>query len=322
MLRTNLLTEKTPFYLNETATPRVVAVIVTWNKLREVWRCIESVMASTQPLQAIVVVDNASTDGTIPALRQEFGSALYLIVNPYNLGGSGGFYLGIVAALTYQPDYLWLLDNDVIVAPEALSHLLAVAAVEPGAGIIGSKIYFAHSPQLIWSMGARVNHRRAKTRTVGDKVTDEGQFSETLDIDYVPMCSMLVRPKVVDRIGSVDPDYFVYGDDVDFCTRAKRAGFRVLSAPESKVWHDVTLNSSRLSPFAAYYYTRNCCHNALKFTPGWHKPITTGWLLLFLLRRLLAPLKYWPGFKALAQIEQAVLTGFFDAWRGKRGKVY
>jgi hypothetical protein len=82
------------------------------------------------------------------------------------------------------------------------------------------------------------------------------------------------------------------------------------------------LNSGRLSPFAAYYFTRNRCHNALKFTPAWHKLITTGWLLIFLGRRLLATLKYWPGLKTFLLIEKAVLAGFFDGWRGKRGKVY
>jgi GT2 family glycosyltransferase len=303
---------------------KVVAVIVTWNKRVEVLRCIESVLASTHPIEAIIILDNASTDGTAEAIKQQFDHTgnIYLLVNRVNKGGSGGFYEGINAALTYKPDYLWLLDNDVIVAPNALSELLLTAETEPGAGIVGSKIYFAQTPQIIWSLGARINFKQARAFTIGDKVRDEGQFQQTLEIDYVPMCSMLLAPKVVERIGSVDPGYFVYGDDVDFCTRARQAGFRVLNAPRSNVWHDITLNSGRLSPFAAYYFTRNRCHNVLKFTPAWYKPVSTGWLLIFLLRRLLATFKYWPGFNTFVLIELAVLAGFFDGWRGKRGKVY
>jgi hypothetical protein len=301
---------------------KVVAVIVTWNKQAEVLRCINSVLASAHPVEAIVVVDNASTDGTAEAIKQQFGVKVHLLTNASNKGGSGGFHDGISAALGYQADYLWLLDNDVIVAPEALSQLLDVAQQQPQAGIVGSKVYFAQAPEIIWSMGARVNHWLADISVVGDKVRDTGQYNQLIEVEYVPMCSMLVRTKVIQTVGSVDPDYFVYSDDVDFCTRAKRAGFGVLSVPQSIVWHDVTMHTQRMSPFAMYYYTRNCIHYFLKFAPAWYKPVTALLSLLFLGRRLLATVKYWPGWAAFVQVERAALIGFYDAWRGKRGKVY
>ncbi|MBE7473836.1 MAG: glycosyltransferase family 2 protein [Anaerolineales bacterium] len=299
-----------------------MAVIVTWNKRAEVLRCIESVMASTHPLAAIVVVDNASTDDTAATIRERFGQTVHLVVNSSNKGGSGGFYEGIAAALKYQPEYLWLLDNDVIVAPDALSQLLRVAAEEPQAGIVGSKVYFAQAPQVIWSMGARVNHQRAKISIVGDKVHDEGQFDQLIEVDYVPLCSMLLAVQVIHAIGSVDPAYFVYCDDLDFCTRAKQAGFRVLNAPGSIVWHDITLNSNRMSPFALYYYTRNYIYYFLKFAPAGYRLVTAIWLLVFMLKRLLATVRYWPGFTMFIRLEQAALAGCFDGWRAKRGKVY
>lgn len=304
--------------------PNVVAVVVTWNKKAELLRCLDSVLTSTQPLKMIIVVDNASTDGTAEAVTKQFGPdyPLQLIINPKNLGGSGGFFEGIKAALAYQPDYLWLLDNDVILTPNTLAELLIAAEQDPRIGMVGSKVYFAQAPEIIWSIGARVNYWLALISVIGDKVKDEGQFNKILDVDYVPMCSLLVATKVIQAIGLVDPDYFVYGDDADFCTRAKKAGFRVVSAPKSIAWHDVTLNSSRLSPFAMYYYTRNYIHYFLKFTPIWYKPVITLWLLVFLMRRLLATVKYWPGWATFVQVEQATLAGFFDGWRGQRGKVY
>lgn len=299
----------------------VAAIIVTWNKRAEVLRCLDSVLASTHPIQAIIVVDNASNDGTAEAIKEEFG-AVHLIANSSNKGGSGGFYDGINVALCYHTDYLWLLDNDVIVAPNTLSQLLLVAQSEPKTGIVGSKIYFAQTPEIIWSMGARVNSWLAQISVMGDKVRDEGQYNQLVEVDYVPMCSMLLATRVVEKIGSVDPDYFVYGDDADFCTRARRAGFRVLSTPTSIAWHDVTLSSQRMSPLAMYYYTRNCIHYFLKFAPVWYKPVTAVLTLLFLARRLVATIKYWPGLAMFVWVGQAALIGFFDAWRGKRGKVY
>lgn len=318
----NKLIQEKPIHPEITTRTTVVAVIVTWNKQAEVIRCINSVLASTHPIEAIIVVDNASTDGTEQAVKQTFGNTVHLLVNISNKGGSGGFYDGINAALYYQADYLWLLDNDIIVAPDALSQLLLVAQTEPQTGIVGSKIYFAEHPEIIWSMGAKVNPWLADIAVVGDKVRDGGQYNKLIEVDYVPMCSMIVASKVIHTIGSVDPDYFIYNDDVDFCTRAKRAGFRVFSTPHSIAWHDVTLNSSKASALAMYYFTRNNIYYFLKFAPVWYKPIITGWLLVFLMRRLLATIKYWPGFQRFLQVEMATLAGFWDGWRGKRGRVY
>ncbi len=302
----------------------VVAVIVTWNKRQHVLSCIDSVLASSYPVKAIVVVDNASTDSTAQAIRQQFDEThpLHLVVNETNIGGSGGFCEGIKAALKYDSDYLWLLDNDVIVDRQALDRLLFAMKQESNVGIVGAKIYFAKTPEIIWSFGVRVNHWLAHISPVGGKVRDEGQYNQVIEVDYVPMCSMLLSTEVIRRIGSVDPHYFVYSDDADLCTRTKRAGFQVLSAPDSVAWHDVTLDSQRMSPFAAYYFTRNYIHYFLKFSPLWYKPITALFLFAFLMRRLLATIKYWPGFKAFWDIEKATLAGFFDAWRGKRGRVY
>lgn len=302
----------------------VVAVIVTWNKRDYVLRCIDSILASSYPLKKIIVIDNASTDGTSQVIKERFGESdlLYLVVNETNTGGSGGFYKGIEVALEYHPDYLWLLDNDIVVAQNTLQELVWVAEKEAKVGIVGSKVYFSELPNLVWSLGVKVSYWLATKRVIGDKILDYGQFEEILEVDYVPMCSMLLNREVIDKIGSVDPSYFVYSDDADFCSRAKQAEFRVLSASGSIAWHDVTLNSGSLSPFAAYYYTRNNIHFFLKFSPTWYKPVTTVLLFLFLTRRLLATVKYWPGLDRFVQIEKATLAGFSDAWRGKRGKVY
>ncbi|RME69601.1 MAG: glycosyltransferase family 2 protein [Chloroflexi bacterium] len=304
--------------------PKVVAVIVTWNKCRQLVRCINSLLYSSYPLEAIVIVDNASTDGTVEVIRRRFARLpkIHLVENETNLGGSGGFFTGINVAARYHPDYFWLLDNDVIVDPGALTQLLAVFHQMPESGIVGSKIYFAESPDIIWSFGARVNHWLGRISVIGDKEKDNGQYDRIIEVDYVPMCSMLVSSRVIEAIGSVDPQYFVYSDDADFCTRSQRAGFKVYSTPDSLVWHDVTLNSQRMSPFAAYYFTRNYVHYFLRFSPRWYRPGIALFLFLFLIRRLLAPIKYWPGKKDFRRIEQATLAGFWDGWRGVRGQVY
>jgi hypothetical protein len=303
---------------------KIVAIIVTWNKQQHVIRCIDSVLASTYPIKKVIVVDNASSDGTAKTIKDRYcnSTIVELLENPKNLGGSGGFYTGIKAALDHQPGYLWLLDNDVTVDPDALKNLIFVMEQEQSAGIVGSKVYFAQAPEIIWGLGAYVNYRLGHISVVGDKVKDSGQYSRVMKLDYVPMCSFLISTEVVQQIGLVDPEYFVYSDDVDYCTRAKQAGFEVYNAPNSVAWHDVTLHSQRLSPFAAYYFTRNYIYYFFKYTPAWYKPVTVLLMVLFLIRRLMAAIKYWPGLKTYIEINKATFAGFFDACRGKRGKVY
>ncbi|MFQ5640712.1 MAG: glycosyltransferase family 2 protein, partial [bacterium] len=236
--------------------PKVALVIVNWNKKQDVLDCLQSIQSLEYCNYKTFVVDNNSSDGSVDAIRENFAN-IKIICNPENLGGSGGFNRGIEAAGSIEPDYFYLLDNDVILDSGALSSLVDFLEKNKRAGIAGSKIYTFSDPDVIWCLGGRINWWQGKTIHISAGEKDKGQFQKPIEVDYVPACSLLVRHEVVEKVGMLDERFFVYGDDADFCTRVKRAGYKVLCVPFSKIWHKASNSKGNVSPFILYYYFRN-----------------------------------------------------------------
>ncbi|MGN6674581.1 MAG: glycosyltransferase family 2 protein, partial [Thermomicrobiales bacterium] len=139
--------------------PRVAAIVVNWNRQADTLRCLESLVAAGQPQADIFLVDNASTDGTAAAVRAAFPS-VRVIENDRNLGFAAGNNVAIRLALAAGYPYLLLLNNDAIVAPDAIEHLMQPLLADPETGIAGPAICYLAAPDCIWSAGGAVDRRR------------------------------------------------------------------------------------------------------------------------------------------------------------------
>ncbi|MGK2905866.1 MAG: glycosyltransferase family 2 protein [Desulfuromonadales bacterium] len=246
--------------------PRVSIVIVTWNKWVDVLNLLDSLYVICCASTNIIVVDNASTDGTAEAIRQHPLSVI-LIENSENLGGTGGFNTGILYALdNFEQDFIWLLDNDAQVDPKALTALLSVMTDDVSIGIAGSCILNPAQQSQVVEAGAFVDlkslswkpHLRYEPYPSGSQLTQ-------IDVDYVPACSALVRREVFMSIGILDERYFLHWDDVDFCYRSRHAGYRVVTALKSKVFHGA---EKGYSPTGLYFDVRNSLLFAGKHLTG------------------------------------------------------
>lgn len=132
--------------------PSISIIILNWNGRSDTIECVESCLLSTYPSFRIVVVDNGSSDGSEAALLEKF-PYLDIVQTGCNLGYAGGNNRGIRHALANGADYVWLLNNDTVVAPDALAELVAMAEATPHSGMIGSKILFYDRPDTIWFAG-------------------------------------------------------------------------------------------------------------------------------------------------------------------------
>jgi len=216
---------------------RTAVVVVTWNKVARVRDCLRSLETLEEPDFDVVVVDNASNDGTVAMISTEFPKVT-LLVNEENLGGAGGFNRGMGYALEHGYDFIWLLDNDVTVEPGALRELQRVMAGRPDCGIVGSKIYAAGTGRaFIQELGSFIDWDNAGITLNRNGVFDHGRIAETVRVDYVPACSMLVRSAAVESQALFDPSYFLYWDDIDFCHRVSSGGWPVLACGASVVNH-------------------------------------------------------------------------------------
>ncbi len=174
------------------ADPRVCAVIVNWNGRQVLDRCLSTLTASTCQGLAVVVVDNASSDGSLEFVRQSFPTAL-LIENRRNLGYAGGVNVGLRHALAEGGEYALLLNNDTEIAPDAVALLVEAMEKRPKAAFAGPMIYYYDPPDVIWSLGGRISYWSGDIRHVAIREHDEGRYRTVREADYVTGCAMLVR---------------------------------------------------------------------------------------------------------------------------------
>jgi GT2 family glycosyltransferase len=225
------------------AAPRVAVVVLAWNGKPLTMACLESLESLRYRNAAVILVDNASTDGTAAAVRETYGDRVTVIENAENLGFSRGNNVGIRRALDEGADFVLLLNNDTVVDPALVDRLVEVIAESGDIGIVGPKIYYASPPDRIWFAGGRIYLARGVSKHIGIRERDTGRYDSIRDVDYVTGCALMARREVFERIGYLDPVFAAYYEDADFCVRARRAGFRVVYAPEGKVWHKISAST-------------------------------------------------------------------------------
>jgi GT2 family glycosyltransferase len=220
--------------------PSVAVIVLTWNGKALTLACLDSLAGVQWPNLEVVIVDNASSDGTVEAIRAGFGDRFTVLVNEANLGFAGGNNVGIGHALRAGRDYVLLLNNDTTVDPDCIAALVDVFREHPGTGIAGPKIYYADPPDRIWYAGGVLALARGTARHVGIRETDHGQFDTPGETDYVTGCALMASRAVFESVGMLDDSYRAYYEDADFCMRARRAGFSIRYTPRGRVWHKIS----------------------------------------------------------------------------------
>lgn len=204
----------------------------------------------------VIVVDNASADGSADAIRNHPLSAI-LLENRENLGGTGGFNTGIRYALEHlEQDFLWLLDNDAEVTASTLDEIVAAMEGDLTIGIAGSCILSPEDQTVIVEAGGFVDRRNGTwlpNRRYQPYAPLQGK-GLVEPVDYVPACSALIRASVVHQLGLLDERFFLHWDDIDFCARVREAGYRVVSVLDSPVYHGAEKGHNSMM---LYYDFRN-----------------------------------------------------------------
>ena len=237
--------------------PLVRAVVINWNGREVLEPCLRTLLASSYPNLSVLVVDNASTDGSAQFVRDEFPS-VSVSEQSSNLGFAAGVNVGLKAALEEGADYVLLLNNDIELDGDAVSALVEAALAHPESAFVGPLIYYADRPSVIWSAGGAVSFWTGNIRHLGLREEDAGQYAEVREVDYVTACAVLASAKAVTAIGLMDEAYYMYNEDTDWCIRAGDAGFGVLFAPSARIWHKVSMSSGGgLTPFKIYHRLRS-----------------------------------------------------------------
>jgi len=236
--------------------PKIFIIILNWNSADFTIECIKSLAKLTYPSYEIVIVDNGSTDGSDEVIKDIFPKITFLRT-AVNKGFSGANNIGINFALEHGAEYIWLLNNDTTVDPDALTYLVDFALSDTKIGMVGSKIFFYDEPELLWYAGGNFDVEQGGiTSCIGWGQRDTGQFDHIADVDYVSGCSLLIKKCVIEKIGLMPEEYYIYFEETDWNYQTQKAGFRTVVAQKSIVWHKVKRQKEYLTRFV-YYMTRN-----------------------------------------------------------------
>lgn len=259
--------------------PKVAIILLNLNGHEDTRACLESLQEVSYPNCEVIVVDNGSSDDSAARIQVEF-PGIQLLRSKENVGFAGGNNLGIGYALDHGAAYVLLLNNDTLVDPNFLSHLVQVAETDSRIGILGPKIFYASEPTLIWFAGGSVRYGRGSCDHIGkDQFDQDGQFSRTKDTGFISGCALMIRAGVLLKIGSLDGRLFIYWEDNDFCMRARKAGYRCVFVPAAHVWHKISRTCGLQSSFTLYLSTRNQLMWIAKHVPFPYKPFTLAFTL-------------------------------------------
>jgi GT2 family glycosyltransferase len=297
--------------------PSVAIILLNWNGYRETIPCIEMLQTIDYKNYQIVLIDNGSRDDSVKILKARFPQ-ITLIEIKHNKGFSGGANVGINYAIKDKFDYVLLLNNDVIVKKDFLTELVNAAESNSKIGVVSSMIYYLNNKKLIQSAGGYKNFKGLYPfKDPNQRTYDEGQFTKNFFVDTLIGCSMLIKRELVEKIGVLDENHFIYAEDVDFSTRAKKAGYLLCTAVKSKVWHHVSASSGGREKNLTflYYNTRNLIYFSKK-----HLVLSEriDFNLHFIFGRILETGKLF--LQREYKSCKAILFGIFHGYSGKMGR--
>lgn len=226
---------------------RVVVVVVAYNRRDLLAECLDALAAQTRPLDVIIVVDNASTDGS-PGMVAERFPAVDLVELAANTGGAGGFTVGIERAVdTHAADLVWIMDDDTVPTPTALEELLRIRDSRPELVLQASK--------ALWTDGAEHPMNTPKKRIGASKDSVVAAASVgALPVRSASFVSLLVSAEAVRRVGVPVADYFIWNDDFEYTSRLLRTG-EGWYCPASVVVHKTKVfGSSDADPGERFFF--------------------------------------------------------------------
>ena len=237
--------------------PRIAAVILTWNSEAHIIACLTSLLASRAVNLSAVVVDNGSTDGTV-TLIEASGLPVTLVQTGANLGYAGGNNVGIDHALAAGADFIFVVNDDTEVTPTMLSELAGALARDPRAAAAAPTIVHDSPDGVVWWAGGlfRVARGLALHEGYGAAVASLPQGSER-PVDSLCGCGLLLRRAALESVGVFQADYFMYGEDVEWSLRARRAGWRLLHVPVARMVHKVAYPEGDPTPAKILLRDRN-----------------------------------------------------------------
>lgn len=234
--------------------PLVSIVTVNYNHAETTLDLIESLSNITYPNIEIIVVDNASEEGS-PAIIKEKYPRIILVESVLNYGFAGGNNLGIMRA---RGKYVLLLNNDTVVEPNFLEPLVKKMIDNPEIGALSPKLRYYYKKDTFQYAGfTEINKWTIRNETIGENEKDTGQYDYDRETAYTHGAAMLVPMEVIKKVGMMSYEFFLYYEEADWCIRIRNAGYKIFFVHNSVVYHKVSVTTGKQSTLKTHFLTRN-----------------------------------------------------------------
>lgn len=295
--------------------PLVSIILVNYNTSFITLECIKSIINNDYQNFKIIVVDNNSSSedyNNITKNAKLFDRDIFLFRNKMNTGFASACNIGIDIAIQNQSDFVLLLNNDTIAKGTFLEELMNFAQSRKKLCVTSSIILYSDPPHNVWFAGGHISKIRASGfhKKSISHIDDLG-----FETEFLSGCCMLLPASVIERVGKLSEEYFLYIEDVDYCTRLKNNGIKMFVVPSSVIYHKVNATTGKYSSHLPLYYnSRNRLYFSKKYFPKYF-PIT----LIYLISTFI--------IKSLFELVRTKSNFFFyqkaiiDYFRGINGKV-
>jgi GT2 family glycosyltransferase len=295
--------------------PLVISVVLNTNHREDTLQCLTSLNQNTYENHEIILLDNASSDGTVDAVRSSLPD-VQIIELQKNLGYAGNNNVGIQVAMEQGADWVFVLNEDTILSPDCISHLVSVGESDPTIGIVGPMVYHHNEPDVIQSAGGLMD-KYYRGWHLGQDEKDQGQFQQPHQVEWISGCGIMVRRAVIDQIGGIDERFFYYVEEFEWCVRARKTGWQIIHVPQAKLWHKGVQRNNQPKPSVTYYATRNQLLLLLK-----HRATPIVWIVT--LSQFLRTLTSWtikPKWRSKHEHRNAMWHGIVDFLHHRWGQM-
>lgn len=304
---------------------KISVILINYNGIQYNDACIASILNSTiaECIQ-IVVVDNASTDDSLSALRDKWGGneQVHIITLDDNYGFSKANNEGVRWSMEQGIDNYLLLNNDTEVEPDTIERLMRCG--QDTQSIVVPKILYADRRDVIWCAGGRFSPVIRKAVQNGLDQTDNGQFSISGECQFANGCALLLSRNIVERAGYLDERFFLYYEDTEYSMRAAEKGVAIRYLADAVVYHKVNGSTGgNERPANAYYITRNwllCNSLHMRDQGGIGGKLQFLLFLVYFICNRFAWLLIW-FFQGKRRMCTALLRGIHDFCKGEYGKM-
>lgn len=284
-------------------------VIVNWNLAQDTIECIDSLIAARLPENQIIVVDNGSVDNSVLSIQARYSGRIRLIENDTNLGYAAASNQGIDSAMALGADWVLLLNNDTVVAENVFDKLINYVQNQEAFALFSPIIYYYDEPKTIWYAGDQQILGTLITRREHVGKPNVPPLPEFYPVDFLSGCALLVRRDVFEKIGRLDPGYVMYGEEIDFCWRARQAGYRLACITTAEIWHKVSRSANRVKPQTRYLRIRNQIRFYRRYSQGLQFPLMVIFSTLRTLGLIVGDI-----IAGRLELLPPLARGWFDGW--------